>query len=73
MIYPPNISAFGDYNNRQIVTNLSSVLFNNQVKALKHDGHLCKLRTVIIDLLRQHKEVLKIILGEANMITGVLL
>ena len=49
MIYPPNISAFVDEGNRQIVTNLPSVLFNTQVKSLNHDGHICTFRTVIID------------------------
>ena len=48
MIYPPNISAFFDKNNRQIVTNFASVLFNTQVKALKHDGHIFKFRNFMI-------------------------
>ena len=39
MIYPPNISAHLNYNNLLIVTNLARLLFNTQVKALRHDFH----------------------------------
>ena len=39
MIYPPNISLFVENKNLQIVMKISSVLFNTQVKALKHDGY----------------------------------
>ena len=48
VMYPPNISAFVDKNNRQIVTNFASVLFNKKVKALKHDGHIFKFRNFMI-------------------------
>ena len=73
-IYPPNISsAFVDEKNRQTVTKFSSVLFNTQVKAFKHDGHLCTLRTVLLASLMQHNEALEIITGEANMITVALI
>ena len=48
VMYPPNISAFVDKNNRQIVTNFASVLFNKKVKALKHDEHIFTLRTNIL-------------------------
>ena len=68
MIYPPNISYFVDYNNRQILTNVSSVLFNTLVKELKNVGHICTFRTVILDLLLQHTESIKIIAGETNII-----
>ena len=68
MIYPPNISAFVDDNNRQIVTNFSSVLFNTLVKALNHYVHICKFRNVMLASLLQHNEALKIIAGEANII-----
>ena len=34
MIYPTNISTFVDDNNRQIVTNLASVIFNTQLVAV---------------------------------------
>ena len=44
MMYPPDISVFVDENNCQIVTNFESVLFNTQVKAFKHDSHLCTFR-----------------------------
>ena len=48
LIYPPNTSAFVDDNNRQIVTKFASVLFNTQVKALKHDGHHCTFINVML-------------------------
>ena len=73
IIYPPNISAFVDENNRQIVTNFTSVLFNTQVKALKHDGHFCTFRADILTSLLQHNKSLKIVAREANMITVPLL
>ena len=73
IIYPPNISAFVDKNNRQTVTNFTSVLFNTQVKALKHDGHIYTFRNVMISFLLQHKEILKGLAVEANMITVALL
>ena len=37
MIYPPNISAFFEENNRQIVTNFIILMFNTKMKALNHD------------------------------------
>ena len=73
MVYPTKISAFFNENKGQIVTKFASVLFNTQVKSLKHDGHICTFRTGMLDLLLQHKKVLKIIAGEANMITVALL
>ena len=73
MIYPPNISAFFDEHNHQIVTNFSSVPFNTQVKAVKHDGHICTFGNVILDSLLQHNKALKVLTGEANMITVALL
>ena len=48
VIYSPNISAFVDDNNRQIVTKLSSVLFNTIVKELKHDVHIFTFRNVML-------------------------
>ena len=73
IIYPPKISAFVDEKNRQILTNFSSVLFNTKVESLKHDGHLCTFKTVVLDLLMHHAESLEIIAGEANMITVALI
>ena len=69
MIYPPNVSAFVDGKNRQIVTNFASVLFNTQVKALKHDGNICTFINFILASLLHHNEALKGLSGEANMIT----
>ena len=69
MLHPPNISAFSDENNRQLVMNFVSVLFNTQVKAIKHDGHLCTFKNVTLASLLQNNESLKGIPGEANMIT----
>ena len=69
MIYPPNISAFVDDNNLHIVMKFASVLFNTQVKALKHYGFLCTFINVTLTSLLQHNEALKGIPGEANMIT----
>ena len=59
MIYPPNISDFVDDNNRQIVTNFSSVVFSTQVKALKHDVHIYTFINFMPDLILQHNESLK--------------
>ena len=73
IIYPPKISAFVDEKNRQILTNFSSVLFNTQVKVLKHYVHICTFRNVILALLLHHNKDLKGISGEANMITVPLL
>ena len=69
MIYTPNISPFVDKNNLQIVTKFASILFNTQVKALKHDDHLSTLRNITFALLMQNNEYLKGLAGEANMIT----
>ena len=69
MLHPPNISDFSDENNRQLVMNFVSVLFNTQVKALKHDGHICTFINFMLALLLQHNEALKGISGEENMIT----
>ena len=69
MINPPNISAFVDDNNRQIVTNFSNVLFNTQVKELKYDGHLYKLINFMLASLPQNNKALRFISVDANMIT----
>ena len=69
MIFPPNISAFVDKNSHQIVKDFVILLFNTQVKALKHDGHICTFGTGMISLLLQHNKALKIIAGEEKMIT----
>ena len=73
IIYPPKISVFVDDKNRQIVTNFSNVIFNSQVKPPRHDGRLCIFRTGVLTSLLQHNEALKIIAGEAKMITFPLL
>ena len=73
MVYPPNISAFVDKNSRQIVKDFVILLFNTQVKALKHDGHICTFINVMLASLLQHNNDLKIISGEANIITVALL
>ena len=73
MIYPPKISYFVDNNNRQIVTNFTSVLFNTQAKALMDDGHLCTFRNVILASILNHNGALKVLTTEANMITFKLL
>ena len=65
----PIISVFFNENNLQIVTNFSNVLFNNQVKALRHDGHLSKFIIVILALILKDKKYLKGVAGDANMIT----
>ena len=59
IIYPPNISDFLNDNNRQILTNLASVLLNTKVKELKHDGHLRTFINIILSLLLHHNEYLK--------------
>ena len=73
MIYPPNISVFVDDNKSQIVTNFASVIFNNQVKALKYDYHIYTFITVVLASIFQHNEALKVIIIEANIITDTLL
>ena len=60
MIYPPRISAFSDDNNSKIGTNISSVLFNTQVKALGHEDHLCTFRNYVLASLPHHTEDLKV-------------
>ena len=54
MIYPPSISEFVDENNRKIVTNFSSVIFNTQLKALRHDGHICTFKNIMLALILQN-------------------
>ena len=54
MIYCLNISEFVDENNHQIVKNFASVLFNTQVKSLKHDGNLSTFINVMLASLLQH-------------------
>ena len=73
MIYPLNICKFVDKNNFQIVTKFASVPFNTQVKALKHDGHICTFINFIPDYLLQYNEYLKGLSGETNMVTVLLL
>ena len=63
MIYTPNTSVSVDKNNRQTVMNFASVLFNTQVKSLKHDGHLCSFINVMLASLLQHNEALKGLVG----------
>ena len=73
MIYTPNISAFDDENNRQIVTNFARVIFNTQVNVLKHYGRICTFIAGILAFLLHHNKSLKLIAGEENMITVPLL
>ena len=72
IIYPPNIPAFVEENNRQILTNFSSVLFNTQVKVLKDDGHICTFINFMLASLIQHNEALKGLAVETNIISVVL-
>ena len=48
MIHPPIISTYVDDNNNKIVTNSESVIFNTQVKSLRHDGHIYTFRNVML-------------------------
>ena len=73
IIYPPNITSYVGKNNRHIVTNFASVIFNTQVKAFKHDVHLCTFRNFMLASKLQNDEALKGIEVEANMITVALL
>ena len=63
MIYPPNILYFVDKNKGQIVTKFAIVLFNTQVKSLKHDGHLCTFRNFMLTFLLHNNEYLKDLAG----------
>ena len=56
-----------------MVTNFAIVLFNTQVKALKYDGHLSTFRNIMLASLLCHHEALKVLAGEANMITVALI
>ena len=40
MVYTYTISAFFNKNIRQRVTHFASFLFNTQLKAIQHDGHI---------------------------------
>ena len=51
------------------MTSFASVLFNTQLKEIKHDRHLSKFRNVMLASLLQHNEHLKGLVGEANIIT----
>ena len=73
MIYTLNICTFVDKKNFQIVTKFASVPFNNQVKALKHDGHICTFINFMLALILQNNEAIKGLSGEAKMITVALL
>ena len=67
------MSDFFDQNKLQIVTKFASLLSNTQVKALKHNGHICTFRNVMLDFLLQHKKYIKWLEVEAKMITVALL
>ena len=69
MIYPPSISAFVDDNSYKIYTNFSSILFNIQVNAPRHDGHIWPFINVMLDSILRHNKHLKYVAGEASMIT----
>ena len=73
IIYPPKISALFDENNRQIVTNFASVIFNTQVKVLRNDDNLFTFINVILASLLQHKKSFKGVALLENRITVILL
>ena len=52
---------------------LTRILVNTQVKAIKHDGHICTVINVMLASLLEHNKALKMIAGEAIMITVALL
>ena len=66
MIYSTIISDLVDKNNHQIATNFASVLFNTQVKALRHNANISTLRNFMLASLMQHKKYLKGVTIEAN-------
>ena len=43
------------------------------MKSLKHDGHICTFRNVMIALLLNHNKALKCLSGDSNIITVVFL
>ena len=51
------------------MTNFSSVLFNTQAKSLKHDGHICTFRHIVLASILYHNKSLQCLSREANMIT----
>ena len=73
MIHPPKISYLVGDNNLQIVTKFSSVLFNSQVKALRHDDHIFTFRKFILASLLYHKKYLKDVIVDTKKITVALL
>ena len=48
IIYSLIVSSLDDDKNLQIVTNFASIIFNTQVKSLRHDYHIYSFRNVII-------------------------
>ena len=73
MLYPTSVSAFVYKKNHQIATKYSSILFNNQVKALRHDVHICTFRKFMLASLMNNNEDMKLLEGEANMMKVTLL
>ena len=51
----------------------ASALFNTQVKALKHDGHIFTFINVMLDLILNNYDNMKGISRESKMITTALL
>ena len=73
MIYPTRIYGFCDKNNWLIVIYLSSVIFKNKVREIRHDGNISKFRKFIPDPLINNNEDPKRIFWETDAITVELL
>ena len=73
MIHPPNISAFVDDKNHQIVKNFASILLDTKLKALRHDCHLYTFRNIMLASLLKQNEYTKCVEGETDMIKIALL
>ena len=51
------------------MTNFSIVLFNTQLKSLRHDGNLYTFINVMLPSLLHNNEALKVFGGEAHMMS----
>ena len=56
-------------NNNNIVTNFASVLFNTQVKALRHDGHISIFRNFMFYSILHNNKSIKGVTGDNKIIT----
>ena len=73
MIYTPIIYGFVYNKNRPTVINFECIIFNTQVEALRHSGHICTFRNRMLASLLHHNKTLKGVSGEGKMRTVALI